>query len=511
MAFKDKIKNYVLANYPVLWVLTHEERRAMKEIFALTTDLCEIGYKVMVWSATKGWRNSILENEGEPSDPLEALSFIARFNDKGGFILRGFHHYLHEPHVIQAVKELVPILETQQKQIFLISPELKIPEELQKLVHVVEMDLPGKDDLRLLMQDLLNEVVTYNPEVQRPNAETEEKALDAALGLTTTEAQNAFALSLVTRKGIDPEVIATEKVQIVKKTGLLELISPEEDLSQVGGLEELKCWLKRRAKAFSEEARKFGLPAPRGILMVGVPGCGKSLVAKAVARTWGLPLLRFDLGRVFGSLVGESESRIRQVTQLAEAMAPVILWVDEIEKGLSGIQSSGATDSGVTARVLGTLLTWMNERRKPVPIMATANDVRKLPPEVLRKGRFDEIFFVDLPSPAERRQIFEIHLRKRGRNPEEFDIEALVAVSEGYSGSEIEEAIIAGLYTAFDEERELTTDDVLEALRETVPISTTMREDIEFLRTWARNRARPASRRKDLKPDGQRKLAIHLQ
>jgi SpoVK/Ycf46/Vps4 family AAA+-type ATPase len=281
----------------------------------------------------------------------------------------------------------------------------------------------------------------------------------------------------------------------VRKSGVLEYYDASETMQDVGGLDLLKDWLRKRRAAFSQEARAFGLPAPKGVLLLGVQGTGKSLSAKAIANLWNLPMLRLDVGRVFGSLVGASEANMRAAIRTAEAVAPCILWIDELEKGFAGVQGSGVSDSGTTARVFATFLTWMQDKRAPVFVVATANDVSQLPPELLRKGRFDEIFFIDLPTAAEREQIFAIHLRKRGRDPQHYDLKRLAAATEGFSGAEIEQVVVAGLFTAFDAGRELTTDDMLEEVRHTVPLAVMMREEIEELRTWAQLRTRPASSR----------------
>ena len=290
--------------------------------------------------------------------------------------------------------------------------------------------------------------------------------------------------------GIDE--VFWEKQQIVRKSGLLEYHATTENFSSVGGLAVLKEWLKKRSSAFSDEARAFGLPSPRGILMLGVQGCGKSLSAKSVANQWQLPLLRFDMGRMFGSLVGSSEQNVRQAIAIAESIAPAILWVDEIDKAFAGSQQSGALDAGTTARVFATFLTWLSEKTAPVFVVATANDISQLPPELLRKGRLDEIFFVDLPAYEEREEIFRIHIAKRGRNQASFDLAACAVASVDFSGAEIEESINSALYDAFSAIRELTTDDILQAISQTVPLAKTMDEQIHSLRNWAKGRARNA-------------------
>ena len=292
----------------------------------------------------------------------------------------------------------------------------------------------------------------------------------------------------------DVQAVFAEKRQIIRKNGLLEYYSPADTFNEVGGLDNLKKWLRMRADAFSAEALEFGLTPPRGVLLLGVQGCGKSLCAKAVASAWQMPLLRFDMGRMFGSLVGSSEENVRRAIAVAESVAPAILWVDEIDKAFSGSQGSGASDGGTTARVFGTFLTWLGEKTAPVFVVATANDISHLPPELLRKGRLDEIFFVDLPCEAERSEIFRVHIQKRGRDAAQFDLAALAMASEGFSGAEIEEAVNSALYEAFHAREELSMGFVVSALRQTAPLSRTMDDQISRLRAWAEGRARGAGR-----------------
>ncbi len=284
-----------------------------------------------------------------------------------------------------------------------------------------------------------------------------------------------------------------EKQQLIRKSGVLEYFDTQEQVADIGGMEVLKAWLGSRSPAFTDKAQRFGLPAPRGVLLLGVQGCGKSLTAKAVAQLWRLPLLRLDVGRIYSGIVGSSEQNIRRALQMAETVAPCVLWIDEIEKALAGVQSSGMSDAGVTSRIFGTINTWMQEKTKPVFVVATANDISQLPPELLRKGRFDEIFFVDLPAAEERREIFEIDLRRRKRDITQFDLDRLAKEAVGFSGSEIEQAVISALYAAFEADRDITTEDISGAIKETVPLFYTMREDIDMVRRWAKGRARPAS------------------
>jgi len=320
-----------------------------------------------------------------------------------------------------------------------------------------------------------------------------ERLVEAALGLTYVEAENVFAKSIVRNKTFDVPTILSENKHIIRKSGILEYYEAQESLDEIGGLETLKSWLQKRRGAFTSKARDFGLPLPKGILLIGVPGCGKSLTAKAVGAAWQMPLLRLDVGKIFGGLVGASEENIRKALKTAEAIAPAVLWLDEMEKGFSGTGSSNMSDGGTTSRVFGTFVTWMQEKTSPVFVIATANDVRSLPPELLRKGRFDEIFFVDLPSRDERKQVFEIHLKKKRRDPATLDLGKIVEATPEFSGAEIEQAVVSALYDAFDGETDLTTEGIVGSAREIVPLAVTMKEGIDGMREWARTRARPAS------------------
>jgi SpoVK/Ycf46/Vps4 family AAA+-type ATPase len=298
---------------------------------------------------------------------------------------------------------------------------------------------------------------------------------------------------LIRTKDFNFDVILSEKKNIIRKSGLLDFFESRYGMSDIGGLEPLKSWLKKRQKAFSQKARDFGLPLPKGILLIGIPGCGKSLTAKVVGSMWKMPLLRLDVGKVFGSLVGSSEENIRRVIRTAEAVAPSILWLDELEKGFAGVGSSGDTDSGTTARVFASFITWLQEKSSPVFVIATANDVSALPPELLRKGRFDEIFFVDLPTVEEREEIIRIHLRRKERDPGQFNIQEIRDNTQGFSGSEIEQGIVSALYDAFDEDTDITDKHLLDAAKEIIPLSYTMKEKIDSMREWAESRARSAS------------------
>ncbi|MEN9247981.1 MAG: AAA family ATPase, partial [Gloeomargarita sp. GMQP_bins_69] len=327
---------------------------------------------------------------------------------------------------------------------------------------------------------------------------TREKLIAAAQGLTRDEAEKVFRKAQVVGGGRLTEaevgIVAAEKKQLIRRNGILEYLEAETTLDQVGGLEELKRWLRQRSQAFTERARQYGLPQPKGMLILGVPGCGKSLIAKTTARLWELPLLRLDMGRVYdGSMVGRSEANLRSALKTAESIAPVILFIDELDKAFAGSAGSADSDGGTSSRIFGTFLTWMQDKTSPVFVMATANRVDRLPGEFLRKGRFDEIFFVDLPNLEERREIFRIHLSQRRRDIDRFDLDQLAQVTEGFSGAEIEQAVVAAMYEAFAQDREFTQLDIIAAVKATLPLSRTMMEQVTALRDWAKQRARPAA------------------
>ncbi len=477
-----EIEVLVRARFPLIYLFTFEEERASECITYVGNKLSR---EVHFWTRTSGFGDS------STRDPIVAVDYVLK-SGAGLYVMLDPHPYFREPMFVRKLKDAYFALKKSRKNLVLVSSLLQIPQEIEKYIKVVEQGLPGRDELS---EVLLSFKEAYSESYILEKGQ-EERLLSMARGLTLQEFEGVLSRVLVARKKIDPgifEELLKEKKEIIRKTGVLEYFDPEEGLEDVGGLDLLKEWLVKRNRAFTEEARKFGLPEPKGLLLVGVQGCGKSLVAKAIARYWNLPLLKLDPGRLFAGVVGASEERARRALTLAESLAPAVLWIDEIEKGFSGIESSRYSDAGTASRVYGYIITWMQEKKAPVFIVATANDVNMLPPELVRKGRFDEIFFVDLPSYEERKEIFQIHLKKRHRNPENFDIDYLAEITEGFSGAEIEQVIIDALYEAFFRGRALKTSDIAFAVEETVPISQTMAERISSLRRWAKYRARPAS------------------
>jgi SpoVK/Ycf46/Vps4 family AAA+-type ATPase len=506
----------VRARYPLIYVISWEEQRVMKQVRKIASQL---GKKVFEWSVTTGLVPGDVpegqqKKEASTMDPLAALDNMIEFMEPSLFVLKDFHPYIkeHNSAVIRRVREVGASLRNTYKTVIIISPMMQLPAELEKEVAVLDFDLPTEQDFSQLLSRIVDDV-RDNPKLNvKEVPQIRESIVHSLMGMTLAEAENVLAKTLIEHHGFDSKsvgVILTEKKQIIRKSGMLEYYDAKEDMSSVGGLDELKGWLQKRTVAFSEQARDFGLPAPKGVLLLGVQGCGKSLMAKAISNIWKLPLLRFDVGKVFGSLVGSSEENVRRSIHVAESVSPVVFWVDEIDKAFRGSRGSGAsTDGGTSARVFGTFLTWLAEKKKPVFVVATANDVSLLPPELLRKGRFDEIFFVDLPSSDERKEIFRVHLAKRKFDPAGFDFDVLANASTGFSGAEIEEAIISAMFDVFYEKKQLSTEQILASLQMTVPLSRTMSEDVESLRQWARGRARAATGRFVGTENGGRKLEI---
>ena len=501
----EEIYLLIKAHYPIIYITSWEEERVLNEL----SKICHRGdEKLIIWSYSSGFvdENNKPVGEGSIVDPVDALNYVARNEeDNRVYVFLDFHNFLKgssriDPTIIiRKLRDIARILPNTISCLIILSPILELPIELEKDVAVVDYPLP---DLKIL-DSILNDIedkCKSNPNLTVDLQKDErEELLKASLGLTFSEVNNVISKALVKDGRLDASDIPgilEEKKQLTKKGRILEYVDVDIGLNSVGGLNVLKQWFSERSLGFAEEARRFPIKAPKGILLTGVPGCGKSMCAKALAKEWRKPLLKFDVGSVFGKYVGESEFNIRKAIKIAEAIAPCVLWIDEIEKGFAGAQGEG--DSGTSARVFGTFLTWMQDKKSEVFVFATANDISRLPPEFLRKGRFDEIFFVDLPIEDEREEIFRYHLGKRqnkekGRVLENFNIKFLAENSEGYSGAEIEAAIESALYRVFFEGRELTDQDIIKSLEETKPISVVMKERIQSIRGWAKDHARYAS------------------
>lgn len=501
--FAKDFANLVNAGFPYIYIPSYEEERITNTIDEIikNSDLIKSERKLYIWTQTDG-----LVCDGNKTrdtvNPMNAIESVAKSNEDAIYLFKDFHIYFGGDRtsrpdyaVIRKLRDIIPDLKSSRKTIVFISSKLVIPCDMEKEISILDFELPNEDEIKGLLDELISGLSPENVSLT-----SEEKTLlsRSALGLTMQEAENAFCRAIVYLKGLNINalsIIHEEKNQVVKKTGVLEFVKSDLDINDIGGLDNLKKWLIRRNNSWSEKAKQYNLPAPKGVLITGIPGCGKSLTAKAMSAIWGLPLLKLDMGKIFGGIVGSSEENMRKAIATAEAVAPSILWVDEIEKGFSGLKSGG--DSGTSARVFGTFLTWMQEKTAPVFVIATANDISSLPPELLRKGRFDEIFFVDLPTQKEREKIFNVHLKKIMKNSTvNHEITAsdeicreLANASVGYVGAEIEQIVIAAMYEAFYADRGLRKEDILKSLRETVPLSSTQREQILALREWAKERA----------------------
>lgn len=493
MVMKEELSILVQAQYPLIYLVTSEEERAEQTIDALAQ--MKPTRKVFIWTVTHG-----IVEYGQPRNvtqhntvsPEAAVEWVIRQRDPGIFVFKDLHPFIDSPAVTRWLRDAIASFKETQRTIILMSPVQTIPIELEKEVIVLDYPLPDMAEL--------NQVLSQQLELSRTcrvTTEAREKLLKAALGLTRDEAEKVYRKAQVTAGRLteaEVDIVLSEKKQLIRRNGILEYIEEDETLDSVGGLEELKHWLRQRSNAFTERAREYGLPQPKGMMILGVPGCGKSLIAKTTSRLWGLPLLRLDMGRVYdGSMVGRSEANLRNALKTAESISPAILFIDEIDKAFAGSTGSADSDGGTSSRIFGSFLTWMQEKTSPVFVMATANRVERLPGEFLRKGRFDEIFFVDLPSADERKEIFGIHLAKRREDITRFDLDQLVMVCDGFSGAEIEQALIAAMYEAFAQDREFTQLDIIASIRATLPLSKTMHEQVTALRDWARQRARPAA------------------
>lgn len=491
MSFNDEFELLLRARYPLIYIPTLEEERVEALIAQAGKRLGDRA--VYIWDFVDGY-------QGNPNDvgfgrrnPLQALEFVEKVAQSAAaiFILRDFHRFLDDISVSRKLRNLSRHLKSQPKNIVILSPQITVPAELSEVLTVVEFPLPNASEIKTEIQRLISATA------QSLSEKVLDELVRSAQGLSLERIRRVLARAIASHGEIQPEdveLILEEKRQSIRQTQILEFYPTTERISDIGGLDNLKDWLLRRGGAFTERARQYGLPHPRGLLLVGIQGTGKSLTAKAIAHHWHLPLLRLDVGRLFGGLVGESESRTRQMIQLAEALAPCILWIDEIDKAFSGIDSKG--DAGTTSRVFGTFINWLAEKKSPVFVVATANNIQALPPEMLRKGRFDEIFFVGLPSQEERRAIFELHLsRLRPHNLKNYDLDRLAYETPDFSGAEIEQTLIEAMHIGFSQNRDFTTDDILESASQIIPLARTAQEQIQFLQNWAAaGKARMASR-----------------
>jgi len=496
MSAQDARKELALlvnSQYPIIYLETWEEGRATEVLGFVAQDLLVPFY---VWTLTDGLYRAggaPIYNTGEP---IQVLAEISGMEGDALLLLKDFHKHLEEGLIVRKLRDLAQQFRRARRSIVISAPEVKVPVELEKDVVRFALGFPDEGELAQLARVTASDLVTKH----RLRGELTEDQLSEVVrglrGLAREEARRILSQAILANARLDLgilENIREAKSRLIKDQGVLEFLEVETRMDSIGGLERLKSWLAKRRGALTPEAERFGLDQPKGILIMGVQGCGKSLCAKAVACEWGMQLLKFDCSHLFEKFIGESEKNLRKSLQVAEAVAPAVLWIDEIEKMFPRAGLTAESDGGLSLRIFGSFLTWMQEKKSPVFVVATSNDISSLPPELLRKGRFDEIFFVDLPGPAERKTVFKIHLGRRKQDPAKFDLDALAAAAEGFSGAEIEQAVASALYAAFSQKSPVTTELALKEIRSTYPLSVTMREKVEGLRQWARQRAVPAN------------------
>ena len=490
MKFNDELALFLKARYPIIYINTIEEDRV--EYVIRKNIKTNLNRSIYSWDFVDGYTNNP-NNEGfAKRNPLQALELVERLNAETPalFLLKDFNRFLTDLSISRKLRNISRILKLQPKTIIIIGSDLTIPKELQDLITVVQFQLPLEEEIS---QELNRLISSLNIKI---DSQLFESLTRACQGLSLERIRRVLSKIIATYKTIDNDSIAvllSEKKQIISQTEILEYSSVNEQIANLGGLENLKDWLKKRKTAFGLQALNYGLPTPRGLLLIGIQGTGKSLTAKAIANDWQLPLLKLDVGKLFGGIVGESESRLRQMINVAETISPCILWIDEIDKAFSNTDNRG--DSGTSNRVLATFISWLSEKTKPVFVIATANNIDLLPIEIIRKGRFDEIFFLDLPEQEEREEIFKIHLQTfRPNSWEYFDYSQLAQSSESFSGAEIRQSIIEGMYHAFYEKREFTTEDICMALKELIPLAHLESDQMIRLQQWASSgRIRSAS------------------
>ena len=481
MKFNDELVLFLKARYPILYINTIEEDRI--EYLIRKSIKTNLNRSIYSWDFVDGYTNNP-NNEGfAKRNPLQALELVERLNPETPalFLLKDFNRFLTDLSISRKLRNISRILKLQPKTIIILGSDLTIPKELQDLLTIIEFQLPLEEEIN---QELNRLVTSLNLKV---DSELFENISRACQGLSLERIRRVLSKIIASYKTIDDNSIAvllSEKKQIISQTEILEYYSVNEKITNLGGLDNLKEWLKKRKTAFSIQAFNYGLPTPRGLLLVGIQGTGKSLTAKVIANDWQLPLLKLDVGKLFGGIVGESESRLRQMINIAETLSPCILWIDEIDKAFTNTESKG--DSGTSNRVLATFISWLSEKTRPVFVVATANNIDLLPLEIIRKGRFDEIFFLDLPKIKQREEIFKIHLQEFRQNSwESFDYSKLAKSSESFSGAEIKQSIIEGMYYAFYEKREFTTEDICLALKASVPLAHLESDQMIKLQNWA--------------------------
>jgi hypothetical protein len=479
----------ISSRYPFIAVTTEEEDRLQDMLRRLAVRL-EIPF--YVWTSVEGLSRPPLKGLASQPDrqPLQALAQVAAGREDGIYLFKDLHKFLGDPAVVRRLHDLAPVLSRGRRALVLTASDLELPPEIRSLSAMFKLELPSLEELKALVQDKAREFATRGTFRIAVRPADLDRLARSLLGLTLFEAERAITRVVVEDMALTPsdcDRIIELKKQVIERDGYLEFWPRTEGFAGVGGLQGLKTWLELRRRAFTDQAREFGLDPPKGLLLLGVQGCGKSLCAKAIAKEWDLPLIKLEPGRLYEKYIGESEKRLERALDLAAQIAPVVLWIDEFEKGFAAVSQS-ESDAGLSKRIFGRLLAWLQDRPAPVFVVGTCNDILSLPPELMRKGRFDEIFFVDLPGLDERSSIFAIHLRKRRRDPAVFDLRRLATAAQGFSGAEIEQAIVSALYAAFASGVDLTTDHIVRELECTRPLSVVRAEEVASLRSWASTR-----------------------
>lgn len=476
------LKTLILSFHPIVAIETVEEQRANEILARAAADL---SLPFLEWSTTRGLSISGGESIYGTATPEGVMEHLRSIEFEAVAHLKDFAAHLEKPQVCRALREVATRFSTSHSTIILTGHSIELPGEIDHLSVHIELALPGRDELRNLLRSVVSMMRSRMGARVQLTPEDATALIECLSGLTMDQARQALTYAIVDDGALtveDLRTIVNKKAQILRSTGILELYPVDDNHFEIGGFERLREWLDRVRLGFSPAAKQYNLRPPKGVLLVGVQGCGKSLAAKVIARRWQMPLLKLDAGRLYDKYVGESEKNLREAIRIAETMAPAVLWIDEIEKGFGSGRSS-EQDGGLSARLFGTLLTWLQEKKETIFVVATANRLDILPPELLRKGRFDEIFFVDLPEPDERRQIFAIHLRARNYpSPEELDLDSLVEETDGFSGAEIEQAVVSGIYRALHAGRELSTELIRDEIRSTIPLSVSRAEDLARLR-----------------------------
>ncbi len=485
-SFVDDAKKLIAAKYSIVYVTTFEDARCEQTLQNLAKSGFQNPLKFFSWSITEGLKSGTEKIPGT-EDPIKALDHVIQLKDPAVYTFKDLNQEFENfPTLVRKLRDTYQAIKNQVKTLFILAPLVEIPDEISKEVAVIEFGLPSSAELEKLFDATTKSFKNLKVDLT-PDDRTD--FIKSGSGLTWDEARSAYVHACMGRSTLTADavnVVIEEKSKIVRKDGILDYVPVDFSMQEIGGLENLKDWLERRSRFFSKEAQNFGLSAPKGVLLTGISGCGKSSCVKAISQYWRLPLMRLDMTKVYGGVLGSAEETFARALKTVEAVAPVILWIEEIEKGVAGFSQG---DGGVTARIFSSFLTWMQEKTSNVFIAATANEIDQLPPELLRKGRFDEIFFVDLPTEKERVDIFQVHILKRKHKPEKFNLINLSKATNGFSGAEIEQVVAAGMFEAFNEKRQFNDQDLYREISKTVPLSTTMAERIKEIKRWADTRA----------------------